>query len=526
MSPHDVKASNGAAPEEDASELQGVGDNNNPMPHLIPEGENATPLEVLGCTATDKLLIIMVGLPATGKTHISKRICRYLNFFMDIPTQIFNVGDYRRQLCGAQMPASFYDPTNAEAVAQRTMACDAALADMMDYMRMDGVRVAVYDATNSTKNRRAHLLDVLETEGLGAKVMFIESICDNTELLEENIRTVKLSTPDYQGMDPNEAVEDFRERRRNYESVYETLDASDGSYIKIYNCKKFVINNIRGYLPLKVVHFTMNLHTLPRTFYLTRHGQSEYNLLGKIGGDAGLTKSGIEYARRLAKYAKDEICNKEVVIDEQTGETITKVVPARLWTSTLCRTKQTAQFITHPKIKQTWDNGDTIEWVQMRPMARRNLDELYAGACDGMTYKEIEQRFPDEFLRRQKDKLSYRYPRGESYMDVILRLEPLAHEMERTREPLLIVGHQGIHRILYAYFMGLSRDEAPYVSIPLNTVIKLTPHAYGCHETRICLMDKREMVSDGQDEPITSMPLPFRRRDTYTNDPIMNPSSH
>jgi len=61
-----------------------------------------------------------------------------------------------------------------------------------------------------------------------------------------------LSTPDYQGMDPNEAVEDFRERRRNYESVYETLDASDGSYIKIYNCKKFVINNIRGYLPLKV----------------------------------------------------------------------------------------------------------------------------------------------------------------------------------------------------------------------------------------------------------------------------------
>ena len=62
MSPHDVKASNGAAPEEDASELQGVGDNNNPMPHLIPEGENATPLEVLGCTATDKLLIIMVGV--------------------------------------------------------------------------------------------------------------------------------------------------------------------------------------------------------------------------------------------------------------------------------------------------------------------------------------------------------------------------------------------------------------------------------------------------------------------------------
>ena len=62
-------------------------------------------------------------------------------------------------------------------------------------------------------------------------------------------------------------------------------------------------------------------------------------------------------------------------------------------------------------------------------------------------------------------------------MDVTLRIEPLAHDLERTREPILIVGHQGIHRILYAYFMGLSREEAPFVRIPLNHVIVLKPHA-------------------------------------------------
>ena len=39
----------------------------NPMPHRLPEGENATPLEVIGTTASDKLVIIMVGLPATGE---------------------------------------------------------------------------------------------------------------------------------------------------------------------------------------------------------------------------------------------------------------------------------------------------------------------------------------------------------------------------------------------------------------------------------------------------------------------------
>ena len=121
---------------------------------------------------------------------------------------------------------------------------------------------------------------------------------------------------------------------------------------------------------------------------------------------------------------------------------------------------------------------------------------------------------------------------GESYMDVTLRLEPLAQEMERTREPVLVVGHQGILRILYAYFMGLDRREAPYVSIPLNNVIELTPHAYGCHEKRYCLMMKEEMLNDGQDEPVTSMPVPKRESfvenintDYAPSDPIMNAPS-
>lgn len=484
----------------------------NPMPHRLPEGENATPLEVIGTTASDKLVIVMVGLPATGKTHIAKRICRFLSFFHDIPSQIFNVGDYRRQLCGAQLPAEFYDPTNEQGQAARTLACDAALADLIDYMKQDGVRVAAFDATNSTPERRQHILQTLQQAGLGAKRMFVESICDQEKLLEENIRKVKLSTPDYKHMDSQLAMEDFRQRRTNYMKTYEHVTEEEGHpFIQIINSKRFVVSNIRGYLPLKVVHFVMNLHTLPRTFYLTRHGQSEYNLLGKIGGDSGLTPAGIEYAKRLAVFCKDHIASR--VVEGGSKET----VPARLWTSTLRRTKETAQFIEHNSIEHTWDNGDTAEWVQFRPMSRRNLDELYAGTCDGMTYKEIETVYPEEFKRRQKDKLTYRYPRGESYMDVTLRLEPLAQEMERVREPVLIVGHQGILRILYAYFMGLDRKEAPYVSIPLNNVIELTPHAYGCHERRYCLMRKEEMVDDGQDEPVTSMPMATTHHHEHTS---------
>lgn len=36
----------------------------------------------------------------------------------------------------------------------------------------------------------------------------------------------------------------------------------------------------------------MNIHVQPRTIYLCRHGESEYNLVGKIGGDSGLSPRG------------------------------------------------------------------------------------------------------------------------------------------------------------------------------------------------------------------------------------------
>ena len=499
----------------------------NPMPHVLCEGANAQPLDSIGVTATDKLVIVMVGLPATGKTHTANRIRRFLEFFHDIPCSIFNVGDYRRKICGTKMPASFYDVENKDGVAARKVACDAALADLVMYMKIPGVRVGILDATNSTASRRKYVKETLVAEELGVKVMCIESVCNDNKLLAENIRSVKINTPDYKEVDPDEAVKDFEQRRNNYKKTYEGITEQDGPYVIIHDCKKFVINKIRGYLPLKVVHFVMNLHTMPRVMYFTRHGQSEYNTLGKIGGDSGLSKYGLEYAKRLAVYARDNICRSN---DPVTGEFIEK--PARLWTSTMRRTKETGQFIEHPDMKVKFDEFDELskhDWIQMRPMARRNLDELYAGVCDGMTYKEIEEIYPEEFEARQDDKLAYRYPKGESYMDVIQRLEPLAHEMERCSEPLLIIGHQGILRILYAYFMGLSRADAPYVSIPLNHVLKLKPHAYGCHEERICLMTKKEMLMDGQDEPITSMPKGSRVSPPPAtpahNDPIMNAPS-
>ena len=76
--------------------------------------------------------------------------------------------------------------------------------------------------------------------------------------------------------------------------------------------------------------------------------------------------------------------------------------------------------------------------------------------------------------------------------------------------------------------MGLDIKEASYVNIPLNHVIELQPHAYGCYEKRFCLTHKEEMLNDGQDVSVTSMALKKgmnNNGDYSQNDPVMNARS-
>ena len=75
---------------------------------------------------------------------------------------------------------------------------------------------------------------------------------------------------------------------------------------------------------------------------------------------------------------------------------------------------------------------------------RRELREIDSGICDSMTYEEIEDQFPVEWKERQRFKLEYRYPNGESYLDVIHRLEPVILDLERSSGPILIVAHRAL----------------------------------------------------------------------------------
>ena len=400
---------------------------------------------------SSKLAVVMVGLPARGKSYTARRIERYLSW-LGYRTGVFNVGEYRRALVGAQLPHSFFDPDNPEGEEARRAAAMAALEDMVVWLTDDG-QVAVYDATNTTRARRAMVR--ARCERAGFQVLFIEIRCDDPHIIETNIRCTKLSSPDYEDTDPDEAVTDFRARIAHYQRVYQPLDDDEGAYLRVTGAGRGVtVSNVDGYLAARLVFFLMNLHLTARPIWLTRHGESVYNAAGLLGGDPDLTPDGDRYAQSLAEFLDRRDPDRNGVV---------------IWTSALRRAIQTAA----PLGRSPW--------------AWRALDEIDAGICDGMSYAQIQEHLPEEYEARKRDKFTYRYPRGESYQDIILRLDPMIIELERTRKPVLVIAHNAVLRALYAYFQGVPRERCPYLAIPLHTVIELTPHAYGCHETRLPL---------------------------------------
>jgi broad specificity phosphatase PhoE len=143
-----------------------------------------------------------------------------------------------------------------------------------------------------------------------------------------------------------------------------------------------------------------------------------------------------------------------------------------------------------------WQDIDGV-WEQMSPRVYRNLDEIFAGEYEGMTYEDIKRLHSDEATLRSMDKIGYRYPRGESYFDILSRLDPLVHEMESYNEPLLIVSHQAVLRVLYAYLMGHPRTKAPKIEIPLHTVMKIVYDGWNPpREERFVLGPDPVMLSD------------------------------
>lgn len=512
----------------------------------------------------ERLVVVLVGLPGRGKSFIARKLRNFMRWTGSYDCEIFNVGKYRRLAEEGQgASADFFDSKNAAAAEVRQKAATLALEDMLKWIdepfedtmsEMNGHRngsnepppkgrVGIFDATNSTKERRDWILfectHPAKRAGRPTGVVFVESICNDADLMRENLLTKVSSSPDYEGWPLEEAMADIAARCEKYEEAYETIDEDeddDLSYVKIYNLSsKVMVNHIYGMLAKSVVPALMAWNIGTRPIYLCRpaaelpsvesagsrddddidagyHGGAAFQTLR--GAKTQVTRrtrgtliqskvqhlddAGVGFRDALCEFMRKECLDfadrrrKEIAKPKQgrkgRGSLLTVVHGVGGFENTqLSRSISTfgldaedadedAPFPCHIATSTIPRARETVAWKNMPSKALSNFNPLDKGGFTGLTMEEIEEKDPEWYGRYVKDPFYTRFPGGECQADLILRLEPMATCLEQQVEPVLIVSHASVLQALVCYLRGDGPVErCTDIDLPLDTVLKFTP---------------------------------------------------
>lgn len=185
-----------------------------------------------------------------------------------------------------------------------------------------------------------------------------------------------------------------------------------------------------------------------RTLYLIRHGQTEWNVRGRLQGgkDSPLTALGRQQAQAVAFSLKSK-------------------PPSMILASPLGRASKTAEII-GKVLDIPIEQGD-------------RLGELRFGAAEGLTLSEIDKRWPDFRAAREQDKWSVRWPEGESYQDADTRISSYVaetldrHLQDGAEAPLAVVGHETMNMVLIGRLLGLDPSMVTSLGQPNHVVYRL-----------------------------------------------------
>ena len=380
----------------------------------------------------DKLYIVLMGLPARGKSTLAVRLKE--SFRKDsIATRIFNNGNLRRVYRPLEETSSaeFYSPYNPAFMELRKKFARMNMERAKAYLRNSG-QVAILDATNASRERRQMIERYLDDHPL----LFIECFNDDEDIIAWSILD-KIRLPEFQAMSAQDAEAEFLKRIDFYKMIYTPLMA-ERNYIRLESLQNRIIGEkhtdaiplyarIRDYLVTDEV----------KNLFLVRHTQTDYNVEDRIGGDPGLTSKGMRQAEALGRFFS--------------GRKISYI-----FTSRMIRTKRTAEAIAGLQ-------------KNCRVIALREFDEINAGVCEGMTYAEIERQMPEVFRMREANKYDYAYPEGESYAMMKSRVEDGIKKsffLNRSSNNILIVGHQAVNRMILSHFLYRRKEDVPYIYVP------------------------------------------------------------
>ncbi len=184
------------------------------------------------------------------------------------------------------------------------------------------------------------------------------------------------------------------------------------------------------------------------TFYIIRHGETEWNVKKKLQGhaDSPLTEKGINQAEVL-------------------GRELQKLRFDAAFSSDSLRAQRTAEII-------ALQHNITVTTNQL-------LREKHLGKWEGKPYSifsnELKHLFNEFLSLPEKKKMSYKYPDMESDEELVIRFITFLREtaIVYPGKTILVVTHGGMMRALLIHLGFGTYDEVPSHSVSNSASMKL-----------------------------------------------------
>jgi alpha-ribazole phosphatase len=166
--------------------------------------------------------------------------------------------------------------------------------------------------------------------------------------------------------------------------------------------------------------------------YLWRHPEVLGSEDGKFWGqtDVALTKHGRGQQKAVAKYMSQ-----------------------RMLTAIYCSDLQRTRLVAEAVSRAFKPRKQVNALLQLR--------ELSLGEWEGMTYHEIDKKYPGALSQRAEDLAGYRIQGGESLQDLAERVIPVFQEIVADNQGgrVCIVSHAGVNRVILTKVMGAPLDR-------------------------------------------------------------------
>ena len=164
---------------------------------------------------------------------------------------------------------------------------------------------------------------------------------------------------------------------------------------------------------------------LATRLYLVRHGATRLTSEDRFSGAEGvdLSEEGRGQVRRLAeRLSREEI--------------------DAVYASPLGRSLETATLVAEP-------HG-------MSPVLRDGLREITHGHWEGLTRREVEARFPEEYAAWEADPFTFAPQGGESGLSVMGRALPVIREivLAHPGRRIVVVSHKATLRLVLSSMLG------------------------------------------------------------------------